>query len=136
MNPIPISGDLSAALIFGAVASSLIPAVVIKVLMSVFFQRNVSFLMTLIAIIVSVFLTFGVAYALGLQSAAAFRALPQSTTLIITGASMLVQAVILSIIVTDTGGQRVPLWQWIVVLVLQYALYIVFAVLWALAMSV
>ena len=136
MNSIPISGGLSAALVFGAVASSLIPALVIKVLMSVFFQRSVGFLKVLIAIIASVFLAFGVAYALGLQSEAAFRALPQNTTLMITGASMLAQAVLLTVIVTDEIGQRIPLWQWIIVLILQYVLYIGFAFLLALALSV
>ena len=136
MNLIPITGDFSANLVFSVIGSTLIPALVLKLIFSFFFQRNIGYLKLLAGLIGAMLLGFGIAYALGLQSQAAYRALSQYSTLAISAGTLLSQALVLFAVVTDDIGQRIPFWQWIVALIIQYVLYTAFAYLLALALSV
>lgn len=135
MNAISFSGGLSIGLVFAAIASALIPAAVIKALMSIFFQRNISYLMTVIALLGSIAAIFGISYVLGIRSDAALRALPQNATYIFTGATIFIQAAFLALIVSDDIQQRIELWKWLLVLVLQYVCFFLFGVGLDLALS-
>ena len=135
MFALPISEEFTANIVFVAVASSLIPAAVLKLLLSVFFQHSVGFLKLFVALMVSSFLIYGAGYALGQQNDPTLRALAQLSPLIATGAVLLAQALLLALVITDESGQRIPLWQWLAVFVIQYVLSLGLAYLLMLARS-
>jgi len=120
-------------LVLGAALSSLIPAFVVKILMSGVFRHRVSYLMVFIAFIISVVAMIGVLVFLGLADEQSFEALPLDQSLGLTAAGFLVQALLLAAMATDENHEFIALWKWVAVLILQYVVYVVIAFIIAFA---
>lgn len=127
-----------AVIILGIVLGSLIPAIVIKLLMRAVFRRRVSFWMVLLASVIAALLSTVGYVALvyvstgGLAALAADTALTPAQGLGLTAASFLLQLLIMAFVVPDENLELIPISRWLVVLVLQYVVYIVIAIVVAL----
>ena len=135
MLTLPIGDEFTANIVFVAITSSLIPAVVIKLLLAFFFQKNAGFIKLFLALMASTFILYGIGYAADRQNLPMVHALVQTSPLVLVAAIIVAQTVILAVVVTDDIGQRIPLWHWFVVLILQYVLSLGLAYLLALAVS-
>ena len=117
-------------LFIGALLASLIPAAVSKWLMSLIFGHSVSFMLILIVSTLTVLISVFVLFWLGLLGPQIDNwDMPLGPSLLLTVASYLLQATMLTLFAPDADGDFVPLWKWLVVLVAQYVLYVLISIL-------
>ncbi len=120
---------LLVAVIIGSVLASLIPALVVKVLMSVIFGRSVSYLLILLGMAVTFILTVMTMFALGYTSEENLDAIPSSVSIGLSVGGLVVQAFALSLIAPDQNMERIAAWRWGILLILQYVVYFAIALL-------
>ena len=117
------------AIIFASLLASLIPAFVVKMLMSVFFGRRVSYLKVLgVMAVTYVTMSMGVTL-MGYETEASFETMPDWVAITVIIATFVFQAILLWVAVTDEDGDVVPVLGWVIALVLQYVVYLLIGLL-------
>ncbi|MBD3662945.1 hypothetical protein [Sulfitobacter aestuariivivens] len=115
-------------LVIAAFLGSVIPSAVSKWLVSLIFGQQVSYFLILmistITILISIFILFWLDLLAPLM---AERDIPAGPSLLLGFASYLLQATMLTLFAHDTDGDAVALWKWLIVLVVQFILYILFS---------
>ena len=124
------------AILMACALAALIPAFVIKVLMGTFFFKPVSYLLVLVALIVSTFISVVIYSALGLMTDAAIDEMQPIQTLLLLGGGLIFQALCLKFIAPGPRKEWIAAWKWLVVIVLQYVVYIALALLYAFVVGV
>lgn len=124
------------AILMACALAALIPAFVIKVLMGTFFFKTVSYLLVLLALIVSTFISVVAYSAFGLLTDASIDALNPVPTLLLLGGGLILQTLCLKFIAPGPRMEWIAAWKWLVVIVLQYVVYILLALLYALVVGV
>lgn len=113
--------------VFVAVISSLIPALMSKLLMSGVFKRRVSYGMVLFGTTLGILLLIAAGFLLGVTDEAEIENLPALQASLASLAAFLFQALVLSFTAPDENLELIAFWKWVVVLILQYVLFIVLA---------
>jgi len=121
-------------LLIGSALSALIPALVLKLLMSAVFRRTVRYLLVLLGVTISVFALALIGLYMGVTDEAAVEAMPPLQTGMLVLGGFVVQAAILTFVSPDVEMEFIAIWKWGVVLVLQYVVYFLIGLLIAFIM--
>ena len=124
------------ATLLACALGSLIPAFVVKVLMGTFFFKPVSYLLVLLALIVSTFFSVIAYGAFGLLTDAAIEAMQLTQTALLLLGGLIFQVVCLKFIAPGPRMEWIAAWKWFVVIILQYVVYIALALLYAFVVGV
>ena len=123
-----LTPGILAFLFVGMLLSSLLPALVLKLVMDAIFKVRVSYLIVLLMAALSAMAVFMAIAWLGLLDAMLqdrATELPPSLTLSLGAAGILVEAVLLSLFATDEDGQFIAIWKWVVGIFAQMIVYVV-----------
>ncbi|MDP5086109.1 MAG: hypothetical protein NWQ23_11865 [Yoonia sp.] len=124
------------SLLFACALASLIPALVLKVLMGTVFFRQVSYLLVLLALIVSYFFSTAAYASFGLLTDVAMETMPPLQSGLILVAGLIFQVMCLKFIAPGPRMEWIEAWKWLVVIILQYVVYILLALLYAFVVGV
>ena len=112
-----------------AALSALIPAFMVRWIMDVKFLHRVSFLAVLLILAAS-YVAMILVYAwLGLFERALAEEVPLVPGMLLAVAGTALQLILLTAFVLDEHGQMIPMWQWLVALLLQWVVYVVLSIL-------
>lgn len=116
------------ALIFASALASLIPALVVKVSMWVLFSRTVSYLMIL-TVMVATYILGGISLVIIGYDVETWETIPDSLAIGVSVGTFIMQAIILSLTISDEHAQSIEFWRWVIILLFQYVVYLLIGLL-------
>ena len=104
--------------------------------MGTVFFRQVSYLLVLLALIVSYFFSAAAYASFGVLTDVAMEAMPPMQAGLIVVAGLIFQVMCLKFIAPGPRMEWIEAWKWLVVIILQYVVYILLALLYAFVVGV